>query len=555
MNRLKQVLCAATAVTLLGMPASHAQEEKELVFGWTAFLSNFHPLIQVNNTKRLIINMSLRPISAFNAEGENVCVLCEELPTIENGLAEIVEGEDGNEEMRVTFTLKEGLSWGDGTPVTTDDVLFTFEMANDPEIGFSNYNPWTRASDIEAVDDRTFVIHLPELTMSYNAWDHILPEHIERPIYEASPDLESYVQQTQYNQNTTNPGLWNGSYIISDYVPGTRTIFEINPHWPGLEPDIDRVIYSYRDNNQALLQAAVAGEVQALKVSAGAISMSQLLDLRRAHPDRFQYMLQQAINLERLAVQLENPILEDIRVRRAIIQGIDRATILDILFEGLLGLAHTVATTESPFYTNDVQQYEYDPEAALALLAEAGWTPGGDGVCVDENGNRLSIELMTLAGNATREQIALVIQDQLRDVCIDIRTNFAATQEFNGTFMRQREFEGLAMSSVGFTLATSPGIALHSNAIPTEDNNWVGNNFSGYSSPQMDEAIDNLESSLNMEDQVHWWGEVQKIFSDDLPMIPLYFNDTSWVAPTNLGNFVPNPYEVEMIWAEEWTLD
>ncbi|MGB3337729.1 MAG: ABC transporter substrate-binding protein, partial [Devosia sp.] len=140
--RLSRLIAAAMAATMLATPVAYAQaDDEQLVVGALQFLTNFHPLIQVNNTKRNLITLALRPITAFDPEGNNTCVLCEEIPTVENGQAKIIDNADGTQSMEVTFTIREGASWGDGTPVTTDDVLFTFQVANDPAIGFSNYNP------------------------------------------------------------------------------------------------------------------------------------------------------------------------------------------------------------------------------------------------------------------------------------------------------------------------------------------------------------------------------------------------------------------------------
>lgn len=555
MNKTKTLMAALLASTLLAAPPVMAQADNEqLVVGALQFLTNFHPLIQVNNTKRNLITLALRPLTAFNGDGDVVCVLCEDVPTVENGQAKIVDNPDGTQGMLVTFKIREGAAWGDGKPVTSDDVVFTHQIATDPKIGFSNYNPWERASEIEVVDDRTFIVHLPEVLQSYNAWDQILPAHLERPIYEANGDLESYVRQTLYNREPTNPGLWNGSYMLTDYQIGTRIIFEPNPYWAGKQPDIERIVMSYRDNNSALMQNMLSGEIQLVPVSPGGISFSQMLDLRSQNPDRFNYIVEDGNNLERIAVNLDNPILADLNVRKAILHGIDRQAITETLFGGLQPVANALQSEASPYYSADVTTYSYDPDAARALLAESGWTLGPDGICVNANGDRLSFEFVTTAGNATREQIALVIQSQLKDVCIETSNVFAGLQEYNGEYARRRKFTGLIMSSIEFSLGSSPSIALGSKAIPSEANSFVGNNFSGYASEKMDAAISTLENSLEQTDRVAGWAEVQRLFTEDLPILPLYFYTSAWVAPTNL-KLNASAFDPEMTWAEEWTLD
>ncbi|MBA1349153.1 peptide ABC transporter substrate-binding protein [Rhizobium sp. WYCCWR 11146] len=554
-KRLKSfvtVALATAALTSLSSASAIAQAKDQLVVGQLQFLTNFHPLVQVNNTKRLVINYSLRPITAFDENVVNHCILCETLPTIDNGLAKIVDLPDGKKGMKVTFKLREGLAWGDGVPVTSKDIEFTWKMARDPKIGFSNYNSWTRASALEIVDERTVVLTIPQIISSYNSWDQVIPEHLEGPVYAANPTLDTYVKQSLYNLQPTNPGLWNGSFLLSDYQIGTRIVFTPNPKWPGDKPHLQRIILSYRDNSSSLLQNLLAGSVDAVPVSPGGISFSQMLDLKNQQPDKFTYHLAYGTNVERIAVNFDNPILKDKAVRQAILYAIDRQAISDELFGGLQPVANGILSSENAYYNKDMTLYSYDAEKSKELLESAGWKAGNDGICVNDKGGRLSLELVSTAGNQTREQIAQVIQSQLKDVCIEITNNFVPLQEFNGEMARKRKFKALMMSSIDFSPSVSPRIALGSDAIPGPKNNGVGNNFSAYANPEMDKAISELEAALDPETAKQKWAAVQKIFADDLPMLPLYFYPRAYVTVTDLTNFRQGTLDPLQIWSEEW---
>jgi peptide/nickel transport system substrate-binding protein len=545
---------AAMALAAVGATAVQAQPDKtQLVVGQLQFLTNFHPLIQVNNTKRLVSNYGLRPITAYDETVENQCVLCETLPTLDNGLVELVDNGDGTQGMRVKMTFKEGLAWGDGTPVTTKDVVFTHKMAADPNIGFSNYNPWTRASSVEVVDDRTFVLVLPALTPSYASWDQVLPAHLEEPVYEANPNVDAYIKQTLYNTDPTNPGLWNGSFMLANYQIGTRLIWEPNPHWPGEKPGLDRVVLSYRDNSSALMQNLLSGEIDAVPVSPGGISFSQMLDVQSQNPDDFTFHIADGTNLERIAMNFDNPILADVKVRQALLYAIDRQSITEALFAGQQAVANGLLATTNPFYSSDIKTYAFDPEQARSLLSEAGWTPGSDGICTNDAGDRLSLDLVTTAGNQTREQIAQVIQSLLKDVCVEITNKFVPLTEFNGEQARRRAFTGLMMSSIDFSPSTSPRIALGSDQVPTPENKFVGNNFSGYRSDAMDAALEKYDMSLTTEESKAAWAQIQDTFAEDLPMLPLYFYARAYVSVPDLKNFRQATYDPLMIWSEEWT--
>ncbi|WP_236764445.1 hypothetical protein [Agrobacterium tumefaciens] len=112
LRRFAKTALATVALTSLTVVSAMAQSKDQLVVGQLQFLTNFHPLVQVNNTKRLVVNYSLRPITAFDENVVNQCVLCERLPTVENGLAKIVDLPGGKRGMKVTLKLKEGLAWG-----------------------------------------------------------------------------------------------------------------------------------------------------------------------------------------------------------------------------------------------------------------------------------------------------------------------------------------------------------------------------------------------------------------------------------------------------------
>lgn len=552
-RRLALALMATVAATALApLPAAAQSGSNQIVIGQLQFLTNFHPLIQVNNTKRGVIAYGLRQITGWNERLENVCLLCDELPTLDNGLAEIVTNPDGSQGMRVTLRLREGLAWGDGVPVTSADIQLTWEMAVDPKVGFSNYNPWERATALEVVDDRTVILTLPEVMLSYNSWDQIIPDHLERPIWEAAPDAETYVRTTTYNTDPEHPGLWNGPWVVDEYNVGTRIIFERNAHWPGPGPHLDRVILSYRDNSAAIVQNLLAGDITAAPVSPGGISFPQMLELRRQYPTRFTFHSVPGTNLERIALNLDNPILADVRVRRAIVHGIDRQTISDVLFDGVQAVAHNFLSELSPNRNPDVMRYDFDQPRARALLAEAGWTPGPDGICVNAAGERLSFQFGTTAGNVTREQIAQVVQSQLAEVCIETVNQFVPLAEYNGTLARRRQFTGMIMSSIDFPPSASPRIVFASDAIPNEANTFTGNNFSGYANAEMDAAVARAETALDPAEQRAAWQIIESRFAEDLPMIPLYHYARAYVTEPAMVEFESGTLDQLGNWAEHW---
>ena len=542
MRKIARVL----PLLILGMSlAKSVAAQDQMIIGQIQFIANLHPAIQVNNTKRGVIGYATRPITAFNEKGLNVCILCETLPTIQNGLVKLVD-RNGQKGMDVTIKLKAGLKWGDGVPVTAKDIAFTWKIGTDPAIGFSNYNPWNRAIGVDVVDEQTAIMHMPTIQTGFDSWDQILPEHLEAPVYAENKTGDAYLKQTNYNRAPTLPGLWNGPFMFSSYQPGTRVVMEKNPHFQPA-PKVERIILAYRDNSSALMQNFIAGAIDAVPVSPGGISCAQFLELKKSYPDRFQYFADPGDNLERIALALDNPILADIRVRKALMHAIDRKTISDRLFDGLQPVADGPLPKGTPYYNEAISLYPYDVARAKALLAEAGWTPAADGICKNAAGDRLSFEFVTTAGNQTRQQIT-----QVKLACIEIQPKFAALQEYNGVMLRRRTFKGLLMGSIDFPPSSSPRIVLGSDRIPSESNAWSGNNFSGYRNPAMDALMERVEVATSETEMKQVWGEIQKIYAEDLPLLPLYFYARAYVTQKNVYDFNPTTVDPLNIWAENW---
>ena len=157
-----------------------------------------------------------------------ICLLCIELPTFENGKAKEFDAGDGKKGVMVTYTIRPDATWGDGTPVTTDDVVFTWEVGRHPQSGVGNFELYRRIVKVEAHDKKTFTLHVDKLTFEYNAINdfQLLPAHLERRHF---VEPESYRKRTAYDTDTANPGLAFGPYRIVEVAP-TATLFHAPKH-------------------------------------------------------------------------------------------------------------------------------------------------------------------------------------------------------------------------------------------------------------------------------------------------------------------------------------
>ncbi len=543
------------AATMLALPllTSSARAKDNLVIGVAQFPSTLHPDIDAEVIKSYVLDFAIRPITAFDKDWKNTCLLCAELPTVQNGLAKIEDEPDGSKGMAVTLKLKPDLKWGDGIPVTTKDLLFTWKVGSDPAAGFSNSHPWNRATKIDVVDDHTAVLHLNKVLVSYNQWDQLLPEHVEAPILEKSSVGGDYIKQTAFARAPTTPGLYDGPYLITRYDSGSQIVLEPNPNWAGTKPALKRIVIRNIENTAALQANLLSGDVDMVPGDAPALTIDQVIGLSKQHPSQFDYIFKPSLNYEHIDLQIENPILADLRVRRALLLALDRKTLVNRLFEGKQPVADTWVNPLDPNYSKDVPTYAYDPAQAKSLLADAGWKPGADGICRNAKGGRLSLEFATTSGNRLRELTQQVLQSQWKATCVDVTLKNEPARTLFGETIKKRLYTGMTMYAWSSGVTESPRRTLASSDIPSESNNFGGSNSVAFNNPHMDADIDAAESELDPGKQKAIWADMQKIYATELPVLPLFFRAEQYVLPKWLKGLTPTGHDdYSPLWAEEW---
>jgi peptide/nickel transport system substrate-binding protein len=524
-----------------------------LTIGISQFPTNLNPNIDPVIAKSYALGFSNRHITAFDPDWKNTCLLCTELPTIENGLARIEDRPDGSKGMAVTIKLKPDLKWADGEPVTARDIAFTWKLGSDPASGFSNNNFWNRAASVDVVDDHTAVLHLNQIRADYAQWDAILPEHIEGPVLAHSTDAADYINGTKFNRAPTTPGLYDGPYKITGYDSGSQIVLEPNPYWPGPKPAFRRVVMKVIENTAALEANLLSGDVDMVPGEAIGMTLDQVLALQQAHPDQFHYDYKLSLNYEHIDLKPENKLFADVRVRRAILLATDRKTLVDKLFRGKFPLAATWVNPLHPMYDPDIPLVPYDPAGARALLKEAGWNPGPDGICRNADGQRLSFEIVSTAGNRVRELEEQVLQSNWKNVGIEVTIRNDPPRTLFGETLKKRTFTGMAMYSWTSQVAELPFKTLGTGQIPNPSNNYGGANYVGFSDPRMDADIAAATSELDPQRAKQIWADMQRIYAEKLQVLPMFFRAEAHVTPLWLKGFTPSGQaDVSSYWAEYW---
>jgi peptide/nickel transport system substrate-binding protein len=545
---------AVAALALISNPAFAAHDE--LKIGVAQFPPNMHPAIEPTVVKGYVRNMALRQLTAWNKDWKLGCLLCTELPTIENGLAKIEDRPDGGKGMAVTFKLQPDLKWGDGVPVTAKDVVFSWELGKSPESGFTNADLFTRVDKIDTPDDHTVVMHVKGIKSDYNDISdfRVVSEHVEAPILKAAGSVAEWVKQTAYNRAPTTPGLWNGPYMITGYTSGSQIVLEPNPYWPGKKPGFKKIIVRVIENTTALQANLLSGDVDYTPGEGIGLNIDQVIELEKKYADRFTFIYKPALTYEHIDMNLDNPFLKDGRVRKALLYAIDRKLLTERLFAGKQPVADTFVNKLHPFYSAQTPVYGFDPGKAKALLEEAGWKPGSDGIRRNAAGDRLSFDFQTTAGNKLRELIQQVLQSQWKDVGIDVVIKNEPARTLFGPTLSHREFKGLALYGWTSGIGDSPRSILTTEAIPSEKNGWGGNNYPGYSNPEFDKANAGIEGELDPEKRAPYWVTAQKLYAEDLPVLPLFFRAEPYAIPKWLKGLEPTGHsDGSSNWVENWS--
>lgn len=546
---LKLSFASIAAFVLFASTAARAKDE--LVIGITQFPSTFNPNIDAMAAKSYVLAMARRPLVTYDHAWKVACMLCTELPTIENGRAKPVDLPDGGKGVQLTYTIRSDAKWGDGTPVTSGDVVFAWELGKHPQSAVDGGEYYRRVTRIDVQDDKTFTVHANKLTFNAEAiyaFDP-MPAHLERAAF-AEP--ENYKKRTVYDTDTTNAGLYNGPYRITQVVPGSHVVLEPNPNWYGEKPHFRRITVRTIENTAALEANILSGGIDYVAGELG-LTLDQALAFEKRHGARFDVSYKAGLVYEHIDVNLDNPVLKDKRVRQALLYALDREALSKQLFENKQPVAHSFVSPLDWIAAEDLPKYTFDARRAAALLDEAGWSVMRGGIRHNAAGEKLSIELMTTAGNRSRETVQQVLQSQWRKLGIEVRIRNEPARVFFGQTMRQRQYTGLGMYAWISAPEALPRLTLHSSEIPRAETNFSGQNYPGFSNADADKLIDEIEVELDRARRKALWHRLQEIYVEELPVLPLYFRADSYIVPKWLTGIEPTGHLVPTtLWIERW---
>lgn len=426
----------------------------------------------------------------------------------------------------LSFHLRDDVYWHDGVKTTAWDVEYSYEMARHPDTGYPNTAFWTHYGEAEAVDSFTFRIEMRPHAEYLDPWRSFAP--VPRHILGDTPPA-----QLRTHPFSTRSPLGNGPFRFVSRQDQQNWIFDANHDFPaelGGRPYLDRIHYRIISEPTTLLTEMLTGNVdyyinppseQAQRIDAAA--NTRLGSFR----DRAFVLI---------GWNQRRPLFADRRVRRALTMAIDRDAIIDGV---LFGYGEVANSTVPPFFWQYDPQagadLQYDPDAARALLAEAGFTPGADGILRDPEGRPFRFTALTNFGNQVRADILAIVQSHLRRIGIDMQIQILEWGSLLGRINdpRTRDFDAVLIGWV--TEYRIDNTDLFHCDKQDEPFQWVG-----YCNPEVDRLLDLLPTIVDRDAALPYWQEYQRLIARDQPYTFIYFQERLRGTSTRIQNVNPD---------------
>ena len=518
-----------------------------------------------------------------NEKNEWIPWLAESVPSLENGGARLI-GEGADQRLQVTFSLRKDVTWSDGQKLTSGDVKFAWGLIVNPDYPVPDRARQVKVASIETPDDWTVVANflseaeardaavngrngLPERVFAdfakqsgpvldpgyYKDFLPAFPRHVLQPIIEKV----GVAELPRHEINRKPVGI--GPYLLTEWAEGQFiSLTAVKSYFLGTPKTPAITVRIVTDTNSIIAQLGT-GDLDVVGVDAlSEFSAPELDKLANQKIIRAHYPV--GGTWERIDLNFDNEHLGQLPVRKALIHAINRQQIVDKVLNGKTKVIHSWVPEWRWDYNPEVPTYDYSPDKAKALLKEAGYVPGPDGILA-KGGKRLSLRYGTTAGNQTRLLVTQLVQADLKAIGVEVLLEYVPSSQWfaagdNPGPLWGRTFE---LGEYAGSTGDDPlgGKNLYSTgAIPAASNGYVGSNFAGWKDRRNDALLTEAESIIDQARRRELYAEQQLLWAAALPQIPLYARAEVAAANYALQNFRPAPTNTPPTWnSHEWSLD
>ncbi|WP_136644530.1 peptide ABC transporter substrate-binding protein [Tabrizicola sp. YIM 78059] len=562
--KLRTALLGAAAAVAFA-PAAFAERGADghvNVLYWQA-PSILNPYLSSGTKDVETASLVLEGLAGFDDKGVVFPRLAESIPTVENG--GITE-----DLTQITWKLKPGLLWSDGTPVTSADAKFTWEYCTHPEGGCAQAARYEGIESIETPDDLTIVIKFSGPKPNpYQAFVGGTSPILQKAQFE---NCLGAAASTCTEQNFKPIGT--GPFVVTDFKVNDTVSLAANPNYRDpakpafatmtvkgggdavaaaravLETGEFDYAWNTQINPEQQAQMSAAGKGVLLN---GFGTLVERIEMNLTNPDP---ALPEG---ERSTTKHPHPFLSDIRVRKALSMAIDRQILVDIGYGSAGRPTCNLVPAPEMFASDNTECIPQDMEGAKALLEEAGWTDtNGDGIR-DKDGQKLRILYQT-STNPVRQDFQAVIKDWWTELGVEVELkNIDASVFFGGdpgspdTF--QKFYADVEMYANNFDgTDPEPYLAQYKcDKIPGPENQWQGENINRFCDPAYDALVDELAKTSAMEERAAIAKKLNDMLTkDSYVVVPLVDRGRLSAASNTLGGVVLNTWDTELWNAQDW---
>ncbi|MFW6377783.1 MAG: ABC transporter substrate-binding protein [Bacillota bacterium] len=524
---MRKILVITLALVLAFSFTAAAQEQTpeetidEYTYGGTLVMAEtqspegmFNPLFAETTYDSQVNDMVFEPLNKIDPQGNPIPALA-------------VDWE--RDDLTYTFYLDENAEFHDGEPVTAEDVKYTFETFLHPDydgVRQSNFMEIEGAeeftegeadevSGVRIIDDHTIEIELQETYAPFLVQTTIfgiVPEHI------LGEHEVSELRSLDFNQDP----IGSGPFKFDEYSDDEFTRLSYFEDFRTGRPYLDEIVIRYVDD-QALVMMAERGEIDYAQPPAenfDRFTEMENITLHKSIRDGFGYI---GINVE-----ADTPVADQ-AVRQAMAYGINRAGFHEVVMSDLAVSTNSPISQASWAYTDDLNQYEHDPDKAQEILEEDGWEMNDDGV-YEKDGEPLEFTMSASSGSDFIDQLMSLAQDNLNSIGFDVEIE---RLEFN-TMTDQIDEGELSTWFMGWSFGADPDPY----SVWHSEGDW---NRTNWSDERADELIEKARETLDQVKRREYYVEFQKIWNEDMPYIPMYADIYLHIMNERVRGFLPDP--------------
>lgn len=441
--------------------------------------------------------------------------------------------------MEVTYKIRPGAAWHDGTPFTAEDIAFSWEVCRDPAIPNGNQSAVRLIERVVAVDPQTAVATWAQTYPFADRLEHreffVLPKHILEHAYRENK--ETLIAQPYFNVEYVG----TGPFKLEKWEPGAFMELVANDNFYLGRPKVDRMRVMFIGDTNTGVANLRAGSLN-IFLPTGSPDWDKLEGVKK----EWDTTGKGEVYLERVRWEFIEPQkgpnaspadLRDVRLRQALLMSINREEVTRSLQGEYGGVAHSWVLPTFTYYPrvkDAIIEYPFDPRRALALLGELGWTRGPDGI-LQKGGERFQ---MNLFPDEQRAKLGTIIQQEWKtNIGIDGQITV-----LSNVLLRDAEARNTALTGVGFNGNPLGGLSavrrFATDQTPSAANKFAGTNRGYFSNPEWDDVGLRLRTALDDDARVDLERDLLRVFSAELPALAVQF-ELQPVAVTGFKGLQP----------------